>query len=385
MASAAAAAFLPAPPATTGCAWHGAAAADGRGDARWGRGATSSPPGVATPPSRRCARRAPRPATPAGTPPHPHAHPSHPPSLVPSLPAPRPRRRATPTALLGDMAHTLPQFVSGLAVSLGFGLVGVVGTTVNGDLLRRVAAGHAEERGLLPPGASASGGAAATAEAAVRARLGGGRGGARRLPPPEGEASLVDGRPAAAGSLIAAAADGGDGGDGDGDGVGHRRDADGRLVRRGAVGLVVEEPGGWQPPPPASDYGDGGDWARELGGEGGGGGRRHGRDARAGRRVAATTAAGGCGSFLLEGGGRGEAGEVEGGWPPARVPWGGGGRDAAVGGRSRRVPRREDPSGVAGTAGRAGGRVDEGGDPPVSPTVVSAGGQGGAAGGWPAS
>ncbi|OSX80954.1 hypothetical protein BU14_0031s0123 [Porphyra umbilicalis] len=73
------------------------------------------------------------------------------------------------------MAHTLPQFISGLAVSLGFGLVGVVGTAVNGDLLRRVAAGHAEERGVLPPGS-----AAAAAEAAARRRR---RRERERLPP----------------------------------------------------------------------------------------------------------------------------------------------------------------------------------------------------------
>lgn len=172
------------------------------------------------------------------------------------------------------MAHTLPQFVSGLAVSLGFGLVGVVGTTVNGDLLRRVSAGHAEERGLLPPGA----GAAAAAEAAVRARRGGddddrrgGGGGGRRLPSPEGG---VDGRLAAGRPLAVTAARDDDDDDGDGandrDGV-DLRGPDGRQVRRGGRALVVEEPGGWLPPPPASDYGDGGDWARDLGGGEGGG------------------------------------------------------------------------------------------------------------------
>lgn len=69
-----------------------------------------------------------------------------------------------PTTLLGVMTRTLSQFVSELEVSLGFGLLGIVGSPVNEDLFRCVSAGHTEERGLL-----ASGGGATAAEAAARA------------------------------------------------------------------------------------------------------------------------------------------------------------------------------------------------------------------------
>ncbi|GAB0490150.1 hypothetical protein MMPV_001382 [Pyropia vietnamensis] len=203
----------------------------------------------------------------------PRANPDAPPPELPlRSPTPTPSSslpQSLPTALLGEVAHTLPQFVSGLAVSLGFGLVGVVGTTVNGDLLRRVAAGHADERGLLPPG----GAAPAAAEAAVRARQEKGRRSMYQLPSSERGRGrgLVDAHLAAGGPLAVTAGDDDDGGDDEGVGVGQRGSDGRRGVRRATAALVVEEPGGWLPPPPASDYGDGGDWARDVGwGEGGG-------------------------------------------------------------------------------------------------------------------